>query len=150
MWLAQAGDRNRTRIQASCLPVHHTTLFITLLVRMLLVAGTKTTNHSSSGREGNFLAPSLMWTGGKMAMGMFTARIASTVVGAPHLCFFFFFLSYSLSLWVPQGGGVRMASSSTEAGNTSDPMGKLGIGLASWVTPLQVGARSGVSPSSSC
>ena len=33
-----------------------------------------------------------------------------------------------------------MASSSTEAGNTSDPMGKLGIGLATWVTPLQVGA----------
>ena len=84
-----------------------------------------------------------------MAMGMFTARIASTVVGAPHLCFFFFFLSYSLSLWVPQGGGVRMASSSTEAGNTSDPVGKLGIGLATWVTPLQVGAGRGMSPSSS-
>ena len=60
--------------------------------------------------------------------------------GSPSLFFFFFFLSYSLSLWVPQGGGVRMASSSTEAGNTSDPMGKLGIGLATWVTPLQVGA----------
>ena len=65
---------------------------------MLLVAGTKTTNHSSSGREGNFLAPSLMWTGGKMAMGMFTARIASTVVGAPHLCFFFFFSCLTLYL----------------------------------------------------
>lgn len=109
MWLAQAGDRNRTRIQASCLPVHHTTLFITLLVRMLLVAGTKTTNHSSSGREGNFLAPSLMWTGGKMAMGMFTARIASTVVGAPHLCFFFFFLvllfiSVGSSRWWGENG----------------------------------------------
>lgn len=33
-----------------------------------------------------------------------------------------------------------MAFSSTEAGNTSDPMGKLGIGLATWVSPLQVGA----------
>lgn len=42
-----------------------------------------------------------------------------------------------------------MASSSTEAGNTSDPMGKLGIGLATWVTPLQVGAGRGMSPSSS-
>ena len=57
---------------------------------MLLVAGTKTTNHSSSSREGNVLAPSLLQTGGKVAMGMFTARVASTVVGAPHLCFFFF------------------------------------------------------------
>lgn len=129
MWLVQAGDRNRTRIQASCLVAHHTTLFITLLARMLLVAGTKTTNHSSSSREGNVLAPSLLQIGGKVAMDMFTARVASTVVGAPHLCFFFP-LSYSLSLWVPQGGGVVMASSSTGAGNTSDPMGELGIGLA--------------------
>lgn len=38
-----------------------------------------------------------------------------------------------------------MASSSTGAGNTSDPMGKLGIGLVIWVTPLQVGAGRGVS-----
>lgn len=47
---------NRTRrSRLSCLPVHHTTLLITLLARMLLVAGIKTTNHSSSGWEGNFL-----------------------------------------------------------------------------------------------
>lgn len=38
-----AGDRNRTRIQAFCLPAHHTTLFIALLAGMLLVAGTETT-----------------------------------------------------------------------------------------------------------
>ena len=33
-----------------------------------------------------------------MAMGMFTARIASTVVGAPHLCFVFFFSCLTLYL----------------------------------------------------
>lgn len=100
MWLAQAGDRNRTRIQASCLLVHHTTLFITLLARMLLVAGTKTTNHSSSSREGNALAPSLLQTGGKVATGMFTARVASTVVGAPHLCFVFLFFFSCVTLYL--------------------------------------------------
>lgn len=36
-----------------------------------------------------------------------------------------------------------MASSSTGAGNTSDPMGKLGIGLAIWVTPLPSGGGKG-------
>lgn len=44
-----------------------------------------------------------------MAMGMFTARIASTVVGAPHLCFFFFFLvllfiSVGSSRWWGENG----------------------------------------------
>lgn len=34
-----AGDRNRTPIQASCLPAYYTTLFVTVLARMLLVAG---------------------------------------------------------------------------------------------------------------
>lgn len=52
-----AGDRNRTRSQASCLPAHRATLFITLLTRMLLVAGTKITNHSSSSQKGSVLAP---------------------------------------------------------------------------------------------
>lgn len=91
MWFAQAGDRNRTRIQASCLPVHHTTLLITLLARMLLVAGIKTTNHSSSGWEGNFLAPSLLRTGGKMATGMLQPELQALWLGLPILCFCFCF-----------------------------------------------------------
>lgn len=107
MWFARAGDRNRTRIQASLStsPLYHTVN--NSVGQMLLVAGIKTTNHSSSGWGRKFLGSITAADRGKDGHGHVTARIASTMVGAPHSLFLFLFfsLSYSLSLWVPQGGG---------------------------------------------
>lgn len=78
-------------------------LFVTVLARTLLVASYKKHNHSNLSQKGNVLVHIAAADEERWPRAHLEPELHTALLGLLISCFFF--LSHSLSLWVPQGGG---------------------------------------------